>query len=79
MRIGNEKLGQTYEQSLTTNNLCGRYNLAINGKSAGNQITITCKARLSGRYLSVQKKMGEMFTVLEIDQITYNPPPSKHS
>ena len=79
VRIGNEKLGQTFESSLTTNNLCGRYNLPITGKNDGNGITITCKSRLAGRYLSIQKKMGEAFTILELNQISYNPPPSKYS
>ena len=77
VRIGNEKLGQTYEQSLTTNNFCGRYNFAINSNNNDNQITITCKNSLVGRYLSVQKKMENTFTNLEINLISYNPPPSK--
>ena len=74
VRIGNEKIGQTFEKSLTTNNLCGRHDLL---KSTDDlQIRIACDGRLFGRYLSVQKKMGEKFTILEIDQILYHPPPS---
>ena len=75
IRIGNEKIGQTFEKSLTTNNLCGRY--ALSEVSQDNQISITCNTRLYGRYLSVQKKIKDQFTVLEIDEITYQPAPSK--
>ena len=75
IRIGNEKIGQTFEKSLTTNNLCGRY--VLSEVSRDNQISITCNTRLYGRYLSVQKKMKDQFTVLEIDEITYQPSPSK--
>ena len=75
IRIGNEKIGQTFEKSLTTNNLCGRYTLS--DMSQDNQISITCNTRLYGRYLSVQKKIKDQFTVLEIDEITYHPAPSK--
>ena len=75
IRIGNEKIGQTFEKSLTTNNLCGRY--ALSDMSQDNQISITCNTRLYGRYLSFQKKIKDQFTVLEIDEITYHPAPSK--
>ena len=58
-----------------TNNLCGRH--ALSEVSRDNQISITCNTRLYGRYLSVQKKIKDQFTVLEIDAITYHPAPSK--
>ena len=58
-----------------TNNLCGRH--ALSEVSRDNQISITCNTRLYGRYLSVQKKRKDQFTVLEIDEITYQPAPSK--
>ena len=50
----------------------------MNSNDNDNQITITCKTSLVGRYLSVQKKMEKSFTILEINQISYNPPPSNY-
>ena len=50
----------------------------MNSNYNDNQITITCKTSLVGRYLSVQKKMEKAFTILEINQISYNPPPSNY-
>ena len=74
VRIGNEKVGQTYENRLLTNNICGRYDLSM--EIADSKISITCSDRLFGRYLSIQKKTLEMFSVLEIDGIYYHPLPS---
>ena len=80
VRIGNEKVGQTYEKRLTTNNMCGRYYLTK--EIHEHKISITCKSRLFGRYLSIQKKTNiqqhptEKFGVLEIKGISSYPLPS---
>lgn len=78
VRIGNEKVGQTYRNRLTTNNMCGRYDLSNELNEP--KVTIKCNGRLFGRYLSIQKKAWEhpkeTFVVLEIGQIFYHPPPS---
>ena len=72
VRVGNEKIGQTFGNILTTNNMCGRFDLS--NKIVGNQVNVSCNATLFGRYLSIQKKA---FGVLEIDEVYYHPPPSR--
>ena len=76
VRIGNEKIGQTYENRLTSNNMCGRYDLSTDISES--KISISCNGRLSGRYLSIQKKGLRKFTVLEIKEVYYHPPPSNY-
>ena len=71
LRVGNEKIGQTFGKILTTNNMCGRFDLS--NEIVGNQINVSCNDTLFGRYLSIQKKA---FGILEIDEVYYHPAPS---
>ena len=60
---------------LSVTNLFMSHSRIENNKTS---IAITCKDRLVGRFLSIQKKEMDKFTVLEVDGISYSPKPSNY-